>query len=304
MSAWLRQHGQAVANAWAHVRRARGSFALNVLVIAIAMALPFAGLTLVDNLQPVVRKLAVAPAVSVFLAPDTPAEAAQALGPRLRRIIDEHGGGSVAFLPRDAALASLRLQTGMADAVAALGSNPLPDAYVLTLEGIDSLDAANRLAQMVTNLSALPGVDQVQVDAQWVRRLAALLQVLRLTVLLLAGALAVVVVAVAFNTIRLQVATQQEEIAVARLVGATDAFLFRPFHYTGALLGAAAGLLALGGVAVALLPLNQAIGQFTRLYAADFRLLPLGWTASLVLVATSASLGLLGSVLSVRRRLH
>jgi cell division transport system permease protein len=120
---------------------------------------------------------------------------------------------------------------------------------------------------------------------------------------LLAATLSVVVVAVVFNTIRLQVFTQQEEIGVARLVGATDAFIYKPFYYTGALLGIAAGLLALGAVALSLLPLNQAIGEFTRLYAADFRLLPLGWTASLSLLAASALLGLLGSALSVRRHL-
>ena len=304
MKAWLRQHMAAIASAWQHVRRARGSFSLNVLVVGIAMALPFAGLTLMENLRPVARHLAVAPTLSVFITPGTTRESAQALAPRLSQIVDAHGGGKVAFVPRDAAMAALQQQTGMAEAVAALGDNPLPDAYLVTLEGVDSPEAARRIDRMVASMAALPGVDQVQLDAQWVRRLAAFMQMAQLAVLLLGASLSVVVVAVAFNTIRLQVMTQLEEIDVARLVGATDAFLFRPFYYTGALLGTAAGLLALGGVAASLLPLNQAIVAFTRLYAVEFRLAPLGWPASLTLLAASALLGLLGSALSVRRHLH
>jgi hypothetical protein len=97
-------------------------------------------------------------------------------------------------------------------------------------------------------MRALPGVDSVQVDSAWVKRLAALLGVLRLALLLLAITLGVVVIAVVFNTIRLQVLTQRDEIAVSKLLGATDNFIHRPFYYTGALLGLCAGAVALGAV--------------------------------------------------------
>jgi cell division transport system permease protein len=106
-------------------------------------------------------------------------------------------------------------------------------------------------------MRALPGVDTVQVDSAWVKRLAALLGVLRLALLLLAVTLGVVVIAVVFNTIRLQVLTQREEIAVSKLLGATDNFIHRPFYYTGALLGLCAGAVALGAVALALRPLER-----------------------------------------------
>jgi hypothetical protein len=90
----------------------------------------------------------------------------------------------------------------------------------------------------------------------------------------------VVVIAVVFNTIRLQVLTQREEIAVSKLLGATDNFIHRPFYYTGALLGLCAGAVALGAVSLALRPLNAAIAEFARLYASEFQLTPLpplGW---------------------------
>lgn len=304
MKGWLRQHRAALADALAHVRRARGSFSLNVLVIAIALGLPFAGLTLVQNLQPVARTLAVEASISVFLAHDTPRTTAIGLAPRLRDILAQNNSrGRITFVPREAALASLQEKNGIADALAALGSNPLPDAYVIALESFDSASAAAALDPTVAQMRTLPGVEQVQVDSAWVQRLAAMLQILRTAVLLLAATLGVVVVAVVFNTIRLQVMTQHEEIGVARLVGATDRFIYRPFYYTGALLGICAGTLALAGVALALQPLNHAIGAFARLYGSQFHLAPLGLPSSIAVLLASAVLGLLGSALSVRRHL-
>ncbi|MES2831885.1 MAG: permease-like cell division protein FtsX [Pseudomonadota bacterium] len=308
MTAWLRHHLAALADALQHIRRAKGSFALNVLVIAIALALPFAGLTLTSNLQSVGGRLIVEPSISVFLRADTPRVAAQALAPTLTRIVRPYlpapaPQGSLVFVPREAALATLQQKTGIADAVAALGENPLPDAYIITLDALDTPASAARVDTLVTQLSALPEVEQVQVDSAWVKRLAAMLDILRLLVTLLASTLALVVVVVAFNTIRLQVMTQHAEIRVARLVGATDRFIYRPFYYLGALLGTSSGILALGAVALALQPLNQAIAQFAKLYATQFQLTVLSWQESLLLLVASAVLGLVGSAISIRRHL-
>jgi cell division transport system permease protein len=108
---------------------------------------------------------------------------------------------------------------------------------------------------------------------------------------------------VVYNTIRLQVLTQREEIAVSKLLGATDNFIHRPFYYTGALLGLCAGAVALGAVALALRPLNTAIAGFARLYASDFQLAALPALAVAGLLAISAGLGLVGALLSVQRHL-
>jgi cell division transport system permease protein len=206
-------------------------------------------------------------------------------------------------MPRENALRTLRDRSGLSDALTTLGTNPLPDGYVAKLAGFQNAHDADRVDEIAAQLKALPGVDYVQVDSAWVKRLAALLNVLRLALLFLAVTLGVVVVAVVFNTIRLQVMTQREEIEVARLVGATDGFICRPFYYTGALLGLAAGALALGAVALGLSPLNQAIAEFARLYASEFRLAPLSAMSSALLLLVSAGLGLCGAMLSVRRHL-
>jgi cell division transport system permease protein len=304
MKVWLRQHVFALKGAIPRPGRGFGSFAFNVLVVAIALALPFAGLTELENMRPVSAQLAVEPEISIFLSMDTPRTRASALAPEIQRVLQANQtGGTIEFIPRENALSALKERSAIADAVTTLGNNPLPDSYVLKLAGFENAQDARRVDDIAVQIKALPGVEYVQVDSAWVQRLSALLNVLRMALLFLAATLGVVVVAVVFNTIRLQVMTQREEIEVSRLVGATDGFICRPFYYSGALLGLAAGGLALGVVALGMRPLNAAIAEFARLYASEFQLLPLGWLLTAVLLLLSAFLGLCGAMLSVRRHL-
>jgi cell division transport system permease protein len=302
MKAWFRQHRFALGAALANVRKAPGSFLFNVLVIAIALALPFAGVTLLDNVRPMSDQLSVDPEISLFMKTDASRDDARALAPRLRAIVPDKRA-KIAFVPRERALATLKDKSNLGDVLDALGENPLPDSFVLRLEGFTSAADAARVDAIAAQLRALPGVDSVQVDSAWVKKLAALLGVLRLALLLLAITLGTVVIAVVFNTIRLQVLTQHEEIEVSKLLGATDNFIHRPFYYTGALLGLCAGVVALAGVALALRPLNTAIAQFARLYASEFQLTALAAPGIAALLAISAGLGLVGAMLSVQRHL-
>ena len=114
----------------------------------------------------------------------------------------------------------------------------------------------------------------VQLDSAWARRLDALLTAGKFALLLLAASLAFGMVAVTFNTIRLQILTQQEEIEISNLIGATDAFIRRPFLYHGAVLGAAGGLAAWALVWLGVHVLNQGLTELAQLYGANWRLQP------------------------------
>ena len=305
MSPWLRQHRFALGAALSTVRKSPGSFLFNVLVVALALTLPFAGITLLDNVRPLSEQLSVDPEISLFMRDDASRADAEALAPRIRQIVAAQGKqeAEIAFVPREQALASLKERSSLGDVLETLGDNPLPDSYVMKLGGFASAGAADQVDLITERLAELPGVETVQVDSAWVKRLAAMLAILRLALLLLAATLGIVVIAVVFNTIRLQVLTQKEEISVSKLLGATNDFIHRPFFYTGALLGLCAGAVALGAVTLALRPLNGAIGEFARLYGSNFQLTPLGGLEIGGLLAISAGLGLVGALLSVRRHL-
>ena len=300
MKGWLRQHGFALMAALVQMRKAPGGFFFNIVVLAIALTLPFAGLTLLDNIRPVSQQLSVDPEISIFLKAGTPRR--QQLVTELRIILNDKKS-KIAFVPREQALATLKNKNGLGDVLTTLGDNPLPDSFIVQLDGFANPADADNIDHIAEQLRAMPEVESVQVDSTWVKRLAALLGVLRLVLLLLAVSLGMVVIAVVFNTIRLQVLTQSEEINVSTLIGATDAFIHRPFYYSGALLGLCAGSCALGIVSLSLQPLNTAIADFARLYATEFQLIALTPAAMAALLLMSAALGLIGAVLSVRHHL-
>jgi cell division transport system permease protein len=300
MSIWFRQHAYAFKSALSHLRLSPGNFIFNVLVVAIALALPIAGLTVIENVRPVSAQLSIEPEISIFLTPATPRNEATALSLPIKQILKSANiSAKLSFVTKDKALAAMEETSSLAEVLATLGGNPLPDAYVLSLSNSD----AERVDALVQQLKTLSNVDVVQVDSAWVKRLSALVHVLQVALLFLAISLSGVVVVVIFNATRLQVLSHQAEISVTRLLGATNSFIHKPYYYTGALLGSLAGGVALALIAMSLHPLNQAIAEFAKLYASEFHLSPLGILPSLSLVAASTLLGLCGAYLSVRRQL-
>lgn len=284
MSAWIYQHVHALRAA------ARKLSLPNALVIGIALSLPAAGYALLESLRPAGARLALEARISVFLAPQARRADAEALGARLRadRRIE-----SVRFVPREEALKEMSSVQGLSEVIGALGRNPLPDAFVVT----SSQDIAGELAK-------LPGVAEVQADAVWARRLAAAGAIAQIGIVVLAALLSAALVAVTFNTIRLQILTQRDEIEVSKLLGATDSFIGRPFYYLGLLQGALGGALALLIVGAALAMLNREVQALAESYGSNFRFAFLPVAEALAVVGGAAALGWVGAQLSVRRHLR
>ncbi|MFA5662994.1 cell division protein FtsX [Castellaniella sp.] len=263
MRRWLRHHRYALQVA---LRRLRGhglSSLANILVIALMLVVPLLGAAALQSAQPLMRQLAVNPELTLFLTPGLDTAAQQALQARIRTEADEQVA-QVRLIPAAQAMDELRADPAWAQAFDALPANPLPDTLVVTLK---DTDAPTRIADTLMQAwQHWPGVDRIQLDSDWVRRLESLLALLRTGLTLLAGAVLIVVLATVFNTVRLQALTQREEIAVARLVGATEPFVRRPFLYVGALTGLAASLLAWLLAGLALIPLNRMLERFTHTY--------------------------------------
>lgn len=296
MRAWLWQHRDALATTIARFARTPVATLLNLGVIAAALALPVGLYVALDNLRDFARSLASDPQLSVFLALD----AGKAEVAKIRaRLVQHPGVREARFVPRDQALKELKASTGLGDVVDSLPQNPLPDAFVV----LPRERAPEALEKLRDDIAGWPGVTHVQLDTAWARRLEAGLKVARLAVGLLGALFAFALVAVTFNTIRLQILTRREEIEVSKLIGATDAFIRRPFLYFGALQGLAGGVAAWAIVWIAVQLLNGALAELGSLYDARFALRHLGLEDSLSLLAFSAGLGWFGSWLSVSQHL-
>ena len=210
MKAWFHQHAQSFRTTWARLTHSPLSSALNVLVIGVALALPLGAYALLINMQRVAGPLATAPEMSVFMAADAGAADIAQVGSAIK------GAPAVRrhrFVPREQALAELKKSEGMGDILGTLQGNPLPDAFVIELAGNDS--GAAEAETLSRELARLPKVAHVQLDSAFIRRLDALLGLVRIAVFVLATLLSVGLVAVTFNTIRLQILTLRDEIEVS-----------------------------------------------------------------------------------------
>ena len=292
MRAWLRQHRQALGAALRRLSRPAGL--ASALVIGIALSLPAGGYALLESLRGVAGRLTLEPEISLFLAPEAKRAEVEALGARLKA---DRRLTAVRFVPRDQALRELAAEPGLAEVIAALGRNPLPDAFIVSGKENRTVEA------LAADLGKLPGVAHVQSDTLWARRLASLAAIGELGLWLLATLLGGALIAVTFNTIRLQILTQRDEIEVSKLIGATDAFIRRPFYYFGLLQGLAGGLVALCIVGAALALLNREVRALAESYGSGFNLsfLAVGEAGAAVLFA--GLVGWLGAQLSVSRHL-
>jgi len=291
VSAWLIQHRAAMALAFGRLFASPMSTVLSLLVIGIALTLPAFGYVLLDNLRELGSRASGVKQISVFMETGASREEAAEIESRLR------GAGKLdwRFVPREEALQRLQQTEGMAEIVASLPRNPLPDAFIVEPQdtGPAALEALSR------ELAGWPKVAHVQLDSAWVKRFDAFLRLGRLSLALLAGLFAAGLVAVTFNTIRLQVMAQAAEIEVARMIGATDAFIRRPFYYFGALQGALGGLFAALLVLAGLRLLAGPVGELSALYGAAFTLHAPVASGAAALCVGGALLGWLGAQLSV-----
>ena len=296
MKAWLWHHLDTFFTTLARFARTPVATLFNVGVIGIALALPAGLYVALSNLQGYAQAFASDPQISVFLALDAGRAEVEGIEARLR----QHPGVREArYVSRDQALKELRASTGLADVVDSLAQNPLPDAFV-----VQPREAAPQaLEKLRDEVSRWPQVAHVQLDAAWARRLEAGLKLARLAAGLLATLFAFALVAVTFNTIRLQILTRREEIEVAKLIGATDPFIRRPFLYFGALQGVAGGLAAWAIIWGSLLLLNGGLADLSQLYATRIELRHLSAEDSASLLVFSAWLGWFGAWLSVNQHL-
>jgi len=299
VSSYFTRHVQALFGAAGRLVRAPMATLLTLIVIGVALALP-AGLALfVNNLRVATGDLSNTVDFTVHFKLGTPIE-------RVRQIAagagERQGVASVTVTTADQALEEFKQASGFGDALAALRENPLP--HHLTVKPEQNASGPAEIESLRRYFTAFPEVEIVQLDLDWVRRLHSLLDVLKRTLWVVIAALGLGVLAVIGNTIRLEIQQRRQEIEVTKLVGGSNAFVRRPFLYTGMFYGLGGALVAafivMGGMAY----LDQAVRDLSAQYGGGFQMAGLGTDGLGILVGVGVVLGWFGALISTGRHLR
>jgi cell division transport system permease protein len=272
---------------------------MTVAVIAIALALPTGLYIALTNVGQISSGWDGSTQISLFLHTEVSTDDAKKL---MQRLQQHKNISKVEFIDKDTGLAQFKEISGFGDALKYLDVNPLP--IVLVIHPRVQANAPDQTTALVQELGKNPLVELAQLDVQWVKRLYSFLAIANRSILVISTMLAIAVLLVIGNTIRLDIQNRREEIEVSKLIGASDAFIRRPFLYTGLWYGIIGGVLAWIITLISLALMEDPIHKLALLYHSDFRLNGLGMTNTLMLVAISCLLGLSGSWLAVSRHLQ
>lgn len=296
---WLERHAQTLIASLGRLARQPFAAALTVVVIGVALALPAALYLVVANARAVTAGLGDTVQLSVYLRLPTTAEQAR----KVARAIRARKEVRTAVLVSPAeGLAEFRSLSGIGEALTALTENPLP--WLIRIHPNPSHDSAAAVEALAIELRKLPEAELVEADTAWVRRLDAILDGLRQLVLLAAVVLGCGVLAIIGNTIRLDIHGRRAEIEVTKMVGGSNAFVRRPFLYSGFWQGLAGGLLAVALIAASLALLEPAVARLAAAYGASFALQGLAAREWLALAGSGGALGLLGAWLAAAYHLR
>lgn len=300
IKAYAAQHVQAFFYSLGQLWRAPAATLMTAAVIGIALALPTALYLVLEHAQQVSAGWKGGAQITLLLKQEVSDETARTLAVRLRTwpMLAE-----VRAISRTEALEEFRRLSGFGAALDALDENPLPAVLVLQLASEHDDVAQEDAGRLLAKVRALPEVDLAEFDEQWLKRLRAIMAVIERAVQLLALLLAAAVLFIVGNTLRLAVQSRSDEIEVSKLIGASDAFIRRPFLYSGMWHGTLGGVCAWVMVSLALWLLSGPVHRLAALYQSDFSLSGLGFTLTLLLVSAGAVLGLMGAWLSVGRHL-
>ena len=295
---WLQRHAQVALASLGHLFRNGLASTMTCAVIGIALALPIGLHVILNNVQTLSGGWDSGASISLFLKQSVSDEEAADLARKLRlhqRI------ESLKLVTKQAALNEFRSLSGFADALEALDNNPLP--ALLVIQPKPEFTTAEAAQRLVRELELLPEADIVQLDLQWVQRLQAITVIAQRAVLVLASLLGMAVLLIVGNTIRLEIQNRHAEIEITKLIGATNAFIRRPFLYTGFWYGLFGGTIAWLLVAISVTLLKGPVSNLASLYESAFDLSSLNLLNILSLLAGAALLGLLGSWLAVGKHL-
>lgn len=269
---------------------------MTIAVLGLSLTLPATLYVVVKNAQLATGEWDQAAEISLFLRKDLQTQELQSFRERVRLMNEVE---SVQLIDRETGLREFRESSGFGSAIDYLQTNPLPD--VLIVVPVSEFRSYERAQRLLTVLEQEREVSSARLDLQWLQRLQAIVRVVENSLAALAILLSLAVVLIVSNTIRLAILNRRDEIMIMKLVGATNAYIQRPFLYTGFWYGVIGGVIAWISTTLMVWWISASVAQLTALYDSSFRLAGLGFNEMMVLWLVAIILGLLGSWIAVRR---
>lgn len=291
-------HARAFVFTAGKLYRAPGATLLTAAVIGITLALPAGLHVLVNNLDGLRYGWESSVQASLFIKQDVSADEGRKLADRLAKRTDV---AQASYISRQQGLQEFRQHSGFGSALDLLEQNPLP-AVISVQPKTDLSDT--QAAKLFEELTALTAVDSARLDQTWLQRLQAFLQIARRLTETLALLFGLAVIIAVGNTIRLEIHSRREEIEVMKLLGASNAFVHRPYLYLGLWYGFIGGLIAWLLTQAMLWLLAGPIQRLAGLYDSGFALAGMNMSTTLILIGGAVGLGVIGSAWTVRRHLH
>ena len=295
---WAARHLGTSIGALGRLFRQPFSSLMIVLVIAVTLALPASINLVIQNARMLSGSWDNAFDFSVFLQQDRSAGDAEALGKLLTQRADVE---TVDVVTADAALAEFKRQSGFGDALEQLIDNPLPHTLIVRPSSSNTAASISLLQEEIGNL---PEVDFVQIDTDWVQRFHAILDIARQAIVIGAALLGLAIVVIIGNTIRLDIENRRDEIEVTKLLGASNAFVRRPFLWGGFWYGLFGGLVAVVLVFVGLHLLEEPVARLAGLYQSNIAMTSLKLEEAATIVGIGVFLGLFASWLTAARHMR
>ena len=291
---YFHNHIQAFLRAVIRIKSNWPSSIIMILVIGITLCLPATGFLLVENAFQLSSKIEYEAEISIFLDQTISQDQINFIGSALKQTSSIE---KVNFEPKIRAWEKLQEKLKINSLDAGISENPLPDAFFVTLNTLDN----NIVESLHKDIKNLEGVKEVIIDSGWIKKLRSILYLIKVGLLILGTLLAMVLIVVIGNTIRLQTLTYQNEIEVSRLIGATDSFIQRPFIYTGIFYGLG-GSLVTGGLLTVILELfNRVAFKFESILGGLIMLTNLPPSKYIFITIFAMALGLLASYFSASR---
>ena len=294
MFPYLHNHFQAFIRGLIRIKSNIGSSIIMFIVIGISLCLPSAGYLIVENVRQISTKVQHEAEISIFLKKDITQEQISFIDSALKNSSEIK---KIHFEPKLLAWEKLQAKLKLTTLDIGASENPLPDGFFITLNTLSNV----KINGLIDSLKVVDGVDNIVEDGSWIKKLRAIIFMIKIGLFSLGGLLVIVLIVIISNTIRLQTLTFQEEILVSKLIGATNSFIHRPFMYTGLIYGLGGSLVTISILKAMVITFNRAAERFEYILGNTITLKDLPVTDYTIIIFAAMFIGLFASFFAARQ---